>query len=116
MRYLLDKVIDRGIVRSLVKRSQKQKVTPEEIFMLDLFWRATGPTERLFIVPATANILQRLALLPEYSVAINLFLSHVEVAVPTRYYTRCSCRSVWQQRRPALTPLPLLWVLFLISF
>ncbi|MGB0385533.1 MAG: hypothetical protein ACPGWR_11975 [Ardenticatenaceae bacterium] len=90
MSYLLDKVTARSIVRTLFKRSQKQTLTPEEIFTYDLFRRILP--ERLFIVPASANVLQLMAQSPLYSPVIHLFLSHVEVVIPGPYFKRWARR------------------------
>lgn len=92
MYYLLDKVTARLIVQAILKRSQHKTLTPEEGSAIDFFWRTTAPEIRLFIVPATANILQRLLLFPENSAAIHRFLSRVEVAQPISYYKRWARR------------------------
>lgn len=92
MYYLLDKVTARLIIQALLKRSQYKTLTPEEGCAIDFFWRATAPEIRLFIVSATANILQRLVLLPENAAAIHRFLRRVEVVQPTSYYKRWARR------------------------
>ncbi len=86
MRCLLDKVTARYIIQGLLKLAAGQNLTPEEIFALDLFSLANSQTVRLFIVPPTANVLQRLAQLPHYSALIQLFLNRVEVIGPTHYF------------------------------
>jgi len=80
------------MVRGLLKQSKSQNLTQDEKPTIDLFKQATSPTLRLFIVPATANILPRIALSPHYSAAIDLFLSRVEVVLPGRYCTRWARR------------------------
>ena len=92
MRYLLDKVTARLIVRGSVKADENEPLTSAEMLALDLFKRAKQERMRLFIVAATANTLQHLAELPQYSGAIHRFLSRVEVAKTTRYYTRWARR------------------------
>lgn len=90
--YLLDKVTARLMVQGLVKLEEEELLTQEEDLVLDLFKQATSPTLRLFIVPATANILQRLAQLPHYSAVIHRFLSRVDVVSPGRYCIRWARR------------------------
>lgn len=92
MRYLLDKVTVRCIVRGLLKRNRNKVLTQEERFAVDLFLRADSEAISLFMVSATANILLRLAKLPDYSAIIHRVLSEVEVAKTTRYYTRWARR------------------------
>ena len=90
--YLLDKVTARLMVRALLKQSKGQNLTQDEKTTIDLFNSATSPTLRLFIVPATANILPRIAQSSEYSTAIHRFLSRVEVVSPGRYCIRWARR------------------------
>lgn len=92
MRYLLDKVTARLIMRGLLKQSKNEELTEQEIFALDFFRRTALPRVRLFIVPATSNTLQRPDQSSEYSAAIRRFLSRVEVAKPTRYFKRWARR------------------------
>ena len=93
MRYLLDKVTVRLTLQGLIKLDENTPLPPEEKSAIDLFRQATSPMVRLFIVPASASILQRLAQSPEdYSITIRLFLSRVEVAKPTRYFKRWARR------------------------
>lgn len=92
MSYLLDKVVARHIVRSLLKQSKGEALRTEEKFASDMFKSATGTTRRLFIVSATANILLRLSSSPEHTVAIRHFLDNVEVAKATPYFKRWARR------------------------
>ncbi len=92
MRYLLDKVTARLIMRGLLKQSKNEELAEQEIFALDFFRRTALPTVRLFIVPATSNTLQRPDQSSEHSAAIRRFLSRVEVAKPTRYFKRWARR------------------------
>lgn len=92
MSYLLDKVVARHIVRSLLKQSKGEALRIEEKFASDMFKSATGTTTRLFIVSATANILRRPSSSPEHTVAIRHFLDSVEVVKATRYFKRWARR------------------------
>ena len=92
MRCLLDKVTTRYTVQGFLKLAEKRSLTPEEISALDLFSLAAPPTIRLFIVPPTASVLQKLAHLPQYSIIIQLALNRVEVVTPTRYFKRWARR------------------------
>ncbi len=89
MRCLLDKVTARYAIQGLLKLATTQELTSAELFTLDFFARAKSqPACQLFIAPPTANVLQRLIQLPAYSSIIQLFLEHVEIAFPTRYFKR----------------------------
>ncbi len=92
MHYLLDKVTARLTVQGLLKLDENKELIPEEECAIDLFRQAASPKIRLFIVSATANMLQHLIKLPRYAPVIHLFLSRVEVAKTTRYYTRWARR------------------------
>ena len=63
-----------------------------EKLALDFFTNALSSHQRLFIVPATNNILQRLARNPRYTSAIRHFLDSVEVIKATRYFKRWARR------------------------
>lgn len=79
MRCLLDKVTARFIVQGLIKLAEQRAPAENEAVALDLFVRAISPTYTLFIVPATANVLDHLARYPHYAPLIQLFLTRVEV-------------------------------------
>jgi hypothetical protein len=84
-RCLLDKITARRILEGLLKLAEARDLTVDEVFALDLFERATDDRLRLFVVPATSNLLRQLRDLPRYSALIDLFLNRVETAVSTRY-------------------------------
>jgi len=92
MRCLLDKVTARHAVEGLLKLAEGRKLSKEELFSLDLFWRADQKTLSIFVVPQTVNVLQRIAHLPRYSSIINLFLNKVETALPAKYFKRWARR------------------------
>ena len=92
MRCLLDKVTARRIMEGLLKLAEGREVTEAELFALDLYGRANAQGIRLFIVPSTDGILQRLASLPRYSVLIVLFRQQTAVLSPARYFKRWARR------------------------
>jgi hypothetical protein len=92
MSYLLDKVTARFIVGATIKLDGGEALSSGEKLALDFFTNALSSHQRLFIVPATNNILQRLARNPRYTDAIRHFLDSVEVVKATRYFKRWSRR------------------------
>ena len=92
MRCLLDKVTARRILEGLLKLAESRDLTDDEILALDLFERAMHEDLRLFIIPPTYNVLRQLRDLPRYAALINLFLTRVELASPTRYFKRWTRR------------------------
>jgi hypothetical protein len=92
MRCLLDKVTARHAVQGLLKLGEDRELAREELLALDLFLRASRSLHRLFIVPPTASVLRRFAEQPRYSPIVHLFLAHVEIAQPARYFKRWARR------------------------
>lgn len=92
MSYLLDKVTARFIVGSTIKLDGGEPLLNPEKLALDFFTHALSSHQRLFIVPATNNILQRLARNPRYTDAIRNFLNNVEVVKATPYFKRWARR------------------------
>jgi hypothetical protein len=88
---LLDKVIARYILSGLWKLNQNQPVTQEELFSLNLFYRASSPLH-LLIVPATDNVLQQLNKLSQYTSLIEFFRQRTEIIQQARYCKRWSRR------------------------
>ena len=91
-RCLLDKVTARRILEGLLKLAEARDLTVNEVFALDLFERAAENRLRLFVLPSTDALLRQLRELPRYSALIDLFLSRVETARPTRYFKRWARR------------------------
>jgi hypothetical protein len=92
MRCLFDKVTARYTLQGLLKLAEGQDVNDEELFTLDLFERAGPDRVDLFIAPSTANILQQIAELPRYADLVQLFLTQVNIAFSTRYFSRWTRR------------------------
>lgn len=92
MRCLLDKATARFAVQGLLKLGEGQALGAEEVLSLDLVLRASNSSNRLFIVPPTANVLERLAASSRYARVVDLFLIRAEVACPTRYFKRWARR------------------------
>ncbi len=92
MRCLFDKVTARYALQGLLKLAEGQDVNDDELFTLDLFERAAPGQLHLFIAPSTTNILKNIAELPRYAGLIQLFLTQVDVAFPTRYFNRWARR------------------------
>jgi hypothetical protein len=92
MRCLLDKVTARRILEGLLKLAEARELTDDEIFALDFFERAAHEGLRLFIVPPTHKVLRQLHDLPRYAALIEIFLTRVELASPTRYFKRWARR------------------------
>jgi hypothetical protein len=91
-RCLLDKVTARRILEGLLKLAEARDLTVDEVFALDLFERAAENRLRLFVIPSTDALLRQLRELPRYSALIDLFLSRVDTALPTRYFKRWARR------------------------
>lgn len=79
-------------MEALLKLASAQQLTDVETHALGLYGRADFPTMRLFIVPATDNVLKRLALFPAYAPLIAIFRSQIEVIAPARYFKRWARR------------------------
>lgn len=92
MRCLLDKVTARYVMQGLLKLAEERALTPEEIFSLDFFTRASSFELQLFIVPPTSQVLQKIAQLPRYTPLIESFLRQVDIVVPARYFRRWARR------------------------
>lgn len=92
MRCLLDKVTARYIMQGLLKLAEERTLTREEIFSLDFFTRASSADLQLFIVPPTAQVLQKITQFPRYTPLIEVFLHRVEILVPARYFRRWARR------------------------
>ncbi len=92
MRCLLDKTTARCAAQGLLRLAEGQQVSGDELFALDLLFRAQAESLCLFVVPATANFLYRLLELPRYAGVIRLFLERVKVALPARYFRRWARR------------------------
>lgn len=92
MRCLLDKVTARRVLEGLLKLAEVRELTEEELFALDLYDRAHTEGIRLFIVPPTESVLQRLESLPRYTAIVHLLLNRTEVAQPARYFKRWARR------------------------
>ncbi len=92
MRCLFDKVTARYALQGLLKLAEGQDVNEHELFTLDLLERAAPDQIDIFIAPSTANILKNIAELPEYDELIQLFLTQVNIAFPTRYFKRWARR------------------------
>jgi hypothetical protein len=92
MRCLFDKVTARYTLQGLLKLAEGQDINDEELFTLDLFERAVPDRIDLFIAPTTANILQKIAELSRYTDLVQLFLTRVNIAFSTRYFSRWARR------------------------
>jgi len=92
MRCLLDKVVARRIVEGLLKLAEERELNDDELFALDLYYRASVQAIELFIAPSTAQVLRRLEDLPRYGAIIRLFLARAQVALPARYFARWARR------------------------
>lgn len=92
MRCLLDKVTARRILEGLLKLAEVRDLTDDEVYALKLFGRANHEDLRLFIIPPTSSILRQLRNLPRYSALIEIFLNHVEIVFPARYFKRWTRR------------------------
>ena len=71
----LDKVTARHTAQGLLKLAENESPTTEELAALDLFSRAAPQNLELFIVPPTANVLQRLATRDEFSEIVSWLIS-----------------------------------------
>jgi hypothetical protein len=91
-RCLLDKVTARHILEGLLRLAEGRDLQTAELFALDLYERASTEGIRLFIVPSTERVLQRLEGFPRYASIIRLFRSRTEVVFPTRYFRRWTRR------------------------
>ena len=91
-RCLLDKVTARRILEGLLKLAEGRDLGGDELFALDLFYRAGSHSIELFIVPPTVHTLSRLEVLPRYGGIIRLLRDRMQVALPARYFTRWSRR------------------------
>ena len=85
-RCLLDKVTARRTAEGLLKLAEGRPLTDDELLALDLYQRAPAQGFQLFIVPPSANVLQRLGELPRYSPIVHLFRNRTDVVQPTRYF------------------------------
>jgi hypothetical protein len=92
IRCLLDKVTARRILEGLLKLAEGRDLTEVELFALDLYQHGRTEEVKLFVVPASELILQRLDSLSRYSAIIHLFRQSIEVAFPTRYFKRWARR------------------------
>jgi hypothetical protein len=91
-RCLLDKVVARRILEGLLKLAEGRDLTEEELWAIDLLWRAKGQDIRLFVTGGTVNILRRLASLPRYAAVVAAFMGRIEEVQPTRYFQRWARR------------------------
>ncbi len=91
-RCLLDKVTARHILEGLLRLAEGRDLLTAELFALDLYERARTEGIRLFIVPSTERVLQRLEGFSRYAGIIRLFRSRTEVVFPTRYFRRWTRR------------------------
>jgi len=91
-RCLLDKVTARRILEGLLKLAEGRDLSDEELVAIDLYARGGAQGLRLFIMPPTERVLQRLVDRPRYATLIHLFRQRVEVAFPTRYFKRWARR------------------------
>lgn len=92
MRYLLDKVTVRAIIRGLFKLSHHEELNPVEEAAIKLFSRGITGEYDLYISPATANIVSQFAKQQLYARIVKAFLQEVLVIYPTRYFKRWSRR------------------------
>lgn len=92
MRCLLDKVTARYAVQGFLKLAEGRDLSDHEVFTLDLLERSSVQQIDILIVPPTLNVLQQIMQLPQYTRLIQLFLSQVQVAFPTRYFKRWARR------------------------
>jgi len=89
MLYLLDKNVVRRSVEGLAGLADRRILTSEEVLALQFLEMAGRLGHRLFIAPASHNILTiRFASRPE----TRVFLQQVEVLHPTRYCRRWARR------------------------
>jgi len=91
-RCLLDKVVARRTVEGLLRLAKGDSLSEQELFAVDLLYASVEGRIRLFIVPSSQIVLDLLRRLPRYTVVIQAFLNRIEVAFPTRYFTRWSRR------------------------
>ncbi len=92
MRCLLDKVVARYIFTGFLKLSAGEDLTKQESFSLDLFARASVTSLSLFIVPSSAQVLQRMTTLTQYKVMARRFLERVAIMFLAHYYKRWTRR------------------------
>ena len=91
-RCLLDKVVARRMVEGLLRVSEGDQLSIQELFAVDLLYRSTQRQIQLFITPASKHVLDLLQGMPRYSAVIRVFLSRTAETFPTRYFTRWSRR------------------------
>lgn len=91
-RYLLDKVIVRYTLDGMVSLTLGRTLSEEQLAALQLLQGAAPGQVELYISPASANILGKLQRIGRFDVIIQRFLDRVQIATPTRYFTRWSRR------------------------
>jgi len=89
---LLDKVIVRYTLDGMLSLSLGRELAEQQFAALKLFQSLATDGGDLFIAPASANILERLQGSGRSEALIQLFLRRVQVAQPTRYFSRWSRR------------------------
>jgi len=92
MRCLLDKVVARRSLEGLLRLAEGRDLTEEELWAVDLLWRAGGEKIRLFVTVGTVNVLKRLETLSRYEAVVAAFARRVEEVQPTRYFQRWARR------------------------
>jgi len=94
MRCLLDKVTARYVVQGFLKLAEGRDLSDHEVFTLDLLERSSVQQIDILIAPPTLNVLQQIMQLPQYTRLIQLFLSQVQIAFPTRYFILCTDKNL----------------------
>lgn len=91
-RYLLDKVIVRYALDGMVSLSLGRTLSKEQLAALKLLHRSAPGQVELYLSPASANILGKLQRIGRFDVIVQGSMDRVQIATPTRYFTRWSRR------------------------